>query len=83
MAVVENVIKQALLDMSDVLITEEDPDAGKELWASEMAKIIRDAILSAQVSTTVAAGIPVATAGTAVAQTGATTTTGVGTGSLS
>jgi len=55
------------------------PDASqvadaKKKWADGMADIIRDAILSADV--TVIAGITVSTAGTAVAQTGATTSTG-------
>lgn len=50
-------------------------------------KIITDAIIDeitthAEVSTTVATGIPVSTTGTAAAQTGATTAPGSGTGGI-
>lgn len=56
-------------------------DASKQMdeFASDLAKVIATAIKSATV--TVNPGIPVATAGTPAAQTGATT--GPGTGTLS
>lgn len=59
--------------------------------AEDLANRIADAVTdnldvwvkTGLVTTTVAAGIPVATAGTAAAQTGATTAPGAGTGSIS
>lgn len=55
------------------------PEEAEKAFADGLAGIIEAAIKSATV--TVEAGIPVATAGTAAAQTG--NTTGPGTGSLS
>lgn len=72
MAVVESVIKSALKDLTEALKTEDDVDAAQDKWAGDMAKIIKDAILSATVDT----GIAVSVAGTATAQTGATTAPG-------
>ncbi len=68
----KTIIKQALLDLQNTLKTETDSDTAIDKWASLMSDIISDAILSADVQP----GIPVATTGTAAAQTGATTSTG-------
>lgn len=56
---------------------ETDPDKAIQKFSDEMATVIADAIKSATV--TVNPGIPVSTAGSAVAQTGATIGTGTGT----
>lgn len=72
MAVVKATIKQALIDLTDSLKTEDDVDAAQDKWAGDLAGIIKDAILSA----TVDAGISVTVAGSATAQTGATTAPG-------
>ena len=50
--------------------------------ARAIAKIIPHIVANAQVTTTVAPGIAVATAGTAAAQTGSTTAPGTGTGTV-
>jgi hypothetical protein len=65
---IENSIKQLLIDMR----SKDDTTIAINYYSSQLAKIIKDAILSAQVQS----GIPVATAGTATNQTGATTATG-------
>ncbi len=70
--VIQATIQQALLDMMDVLKTMDDSEEAKTKNAELLSKIIVDAILSADV----VAGIPVATTGSAVAQTGVTTSTG-------
>ncbi len=54
----------------------DDADKVLEMLASGLADAIEKFVKNATV--TVAAGIPVATAGTAAAQTGATTATGTG-----
>jgi hypothetical protein len=72
MAVVQNTIKQALLDMTDELKALENSEEGRNKWADLLSGIIKDAILSADV----AAGIPVTTSGSATTQAGATTSTG-------
>ena len=54
-----------------------DPNASIDYFAEQLSLIIVNAIKAGTV--TVPAGIPVATAGTAVAQTGATTAPGIGT----
>ncbi len=51
--------------------------------ALAVAKIIPHIQANAVVTTTVASGIPVSTAGSATAQTGSTTATGTGSGSVS
>jgi hypothetical protein len=72
MAVLQTLIKQQLIDMTNILKDETDSDAAIEKWSEELAQIITDAILSADVL----AGIPVTTAGSATTQTGATTSSG-------
>nr|DAT28928.1 MAG TPA: hypothetical protein [Caudoviricetes sp.] len=52
-------------------------DASMEEYAERLASLIHDFVRSGEV--TVAAGIPVSTAGTATAQSGATTSVGKGT----
>ena len=76
MAIVEATIEASLNTMLTQLLTK-DPDLIPGEFAKELAKIISDAIKSGTV--TVALGIPVATTGTAAAQTGATTAPGTGT----
>lgn len=74
MPVVEATIKQDIVSFIKELNSnkEEDLDTAIDEFADKLAKTIKDAILSA----TVQAGIPVATAGSATAQTGVTTGTG-------
>ena len=67
----KNGIKQLLTDMET-----RDTDA-KDDFATELSNLIDTFVKGATV--TVAAGIPVATAGTATSQTGATTATGTAT----
>jgi len=67
--IIQQTIKQSILNMIDVLKTIEDSDQAKEKNAELLAKIIVDAIKSAEV----VSGIPVSTTGSAVAQTGFTT----------
>lgn len=70
--VIQATIQQAIIDMIDTLKTLDDSEEAKTKNAELLSKIIVDAILSADV----AIGIPVATTGSAVAQTGATTALG-------
>lgn len=70
--IVQATIKQALLDMMTELKTMTDTDEAQDKSAELLSKIIMDAIKSADV----AIGISVATTGSAVAQTGATTALG-------
>jgi len=76
MAVVESTIEASLNLMLTQLLTK-DPDLIPSEFAKELAIIIGTAIKSGTV--TVALGIPVATTGTAAAQTGTTTAAGTGT----
>jgi hypothetical protein len=65
-------IMNSLISMMNNLKTQTDSDQGIQIWADQMSSIIMDAILSADVQ----AGIPVATAGSATAQTGSTISLG-------
>jgi hypothetical protein len=65
-------ITQAILDMQDELKVITDFETGKQMQAEKLAKIIYDAITSAEVLP----GITVTTAGSATAQAGVTTSTG-------
>ena len=76
MALSQAALKQNLLTLFNQMRQDEMSEAD---YADKLSKIINDHILTADV--VVNAGIPVSTAGTETAQTGATTTTG--TGSLS
>jgi hypothetical protein len=76
MALVQTALEQKLLALFNRMKQAETSEAD---FAGELAKIINDHIKTAQV--TVNPGIPVATAGSAAAQTGATS--GPGSGSLS
>lgn len=68
----KTIIKQSLIDLENSLKTEKDANIAIDKWADSMADIIMKAILSAEVQV----GILVSTTGTAVAQTGATTSIG-------
>ena len=70
--VIQATIQQAIIDMIDTLKTLDDSEEAKTKNAELLSKIIVDAILSADV----AIGIPVATAGSATNQRGATTALG-------
>lgn len=70
--VVKSLIEQKILDMFDILKEIKDSEEAKIKYASLLSDIIADAILSADV----AIGIPVATAGSATNQSGATTALG-------
>jgi hypothetical protein len=76
MALAESVFKSSLLSLFNRIKEAEMSEAD---FAGELAKIINDHIKTATV--TVNPGIPVTTAGSAAAQTGATS--GPGSGSLS
>ena len=60
-----------------------DPDQVIQDLAIDVTEAIHSYVTQAMVTTTVAPGIPVATAGSAAAQTGASSGPGSGTGSLS
>ena len=55
----------------------------KESWETVGAALVTYLTANTVVNTTVAAGIPVATTGSAVAQSGSTTSTGAGIGTIS
>ena len=79
---VRPVIEQSVKDMlnnNPGAVDSGDPTASIDFYAAELTTIIIDAIKAGTV--TVAAGIPVATAGSPTAQTGVTT--GPGTGTIS
>ena len=76
MAIVNATIKASIGTLINTT-SQLEPEQAKEQFAQGLANIIETAIKSGTV--TVAAGIPVATAGTAAAQTGATTAPGTGT----
>ena len=76
MALVQATLKANLLALFNQMKTQEMSEAD---FADSLATILNNHIKTATVN--VSAGIPVATAGSAAAQTG--TTTGPGTGSLS
>lgn len=75
MALVKNTIKTGILNLLTDMRTKEE--VSDEQFADQLSTLIDTYIKSATV--TVAAGIPVSTAGTAAAQTGATTAPGTGT----
>jgi len=68
-------IKQEILNLLDSS-AQLDPKLAKEDFATKLTSVIVSAITSATV--TVLPGIPVATTGSAVAQTGITTASGTG-----
>ena len=73
MAVIKQTIKTQIRavieEMNSGDVTKKDPEVLLDQFCDKLADVIRDAILSADVQI----GIPVSTAGTAAAQTGATT----------
>jgi hypothetical protein len=71
MPVIEQTISAAITSFLNGNSSEEDVSKAKKAFADDLAKIIKDAILSATII--VPAGIPVATAGSPSAQTGVTT----------
>ena len=73
MALSQAALKQNLLTLFNQMRQDEMSEAD---YADKLSKIINDHILTADV--VVNAGIPVSTAGTETAQTGATTATGTG-----
>ncbi len=78
----KNSIKQAFLDELGGGSTTAQQTAVDNI-ATKLSNAIDVFVKSGTVSVTVATGIPVATAGTAAAQTGATTAPGTGTGTVS
>ena len=77
MPLVKATLKASILSTLNTLKIEEDQAAAIDKFADDLATHIDTYIKSATV--TVAAGIPVATAGSPSAQTGATTATGIAT----
>ena len=75
MALVKNTLKAGILNLLTNMRTKEE--VSDEYFADQLSTLIDTYIKSATV--TVAAGIPVSTAGSATAQTGATTAPGTGT----
>ncbi|WP_172918582.1 hypothetical protein [Capnocytophaga canis] len=69
MALNKEVLKQGIVALQQEMKTKTEPD--EEYYAEQLATLIDAYIRSMEI--TIAAGIPVTTAGTAVAQTGATT----------
>jgi hypothetical protein len=88
MALILKVLQEGLLNAMKKAQTAKSGAAGNQILATELAKAIDAYIKSGDVNTQVATdvitvvapGIPVATAGSAVAQVGATTTPGAGKG---
>ena len=74
MPLIESKLKLDLKNLMKEMTTFEDQEKGLDHFSGELAKIITSYIKSATV--TVQPGILVSTAGSAVAQTGATTSTG-------
>lgn len=77
MPLVKETLTNNIKGLLNNLVQSEDQEASIDNLATELANIIDTYIKTGTV--TVAAGIPVATAGSAAAQTGATTATGTGT----
>mgnify|MGYP001021679136 CR=1 FL=1 len=75
MALNKEQLKQGLVALQRDMLTK--TDASMEEYAERLASLIHDFVCSGEV--TVAAGISVATTGTAAAQAGATTSVGTGT----
>lgn len=75
MALNKNALRNGIKQLMDDMRTREQ-DSNQE-FATRLANLIDGYVKSGTV--TVAAGIPVTTAGTATAQSGATTSTGTGT----
>ena len=75
MAIVEKVIADELVKLSNILKTQTDQEQGIKDWSNGLAKVIADAIKSADVTGVVTT---VATTGTADAQTGVGTQNNLG-----
>lgn len=75
MSLNKTVLKQNLKQLAEDMLTRETNSTDE--WADRMANIFEAFVKSGTV--TIAVGIPVSTTGTALAQTGATTSTGTGT----
>jgi len=75
MALNKEQLKQGIIRLQQDMITK--TDASMEEYAERLASLIHDFVRSGEV--TIGAGIPVSTAGTATAQSGATTSAGKGT----
>ena len=75
MALKKEQLKQGIIDLQQDMLTK--TDASMEEYAERLASLIDTFVRSGEV--TVNAGIPVSTAGTAAAQSGATTSVGKGT----
>ena len=75
MALNKEQLKQGIIRLQQDMLTKTDNSI--EEYADRLTSLIHDFVCSGEV--TVAAGISVATAGTATAQTGATNSTGTGT----
>ena len=74
MALNKQALTQGIIDLQQDMLTK--TEASPREYAERLASLIHDFVCSGEV--TVAAGISVATAGTATAQAGATTTAGKG-----
>lgn len=79
MALNTTALKQAIKSLLNDMTTEDDSATGMDTFADRLSSAIETFVKSGTV--TVASGIPVSTAGSATAQTGATT--GAGTGTIS
>nr|DAM98478.1 MAG TPA: hypothetical protein [Caudoviricetes sp.] len=75
MALNKQALKQGIITLQQDMLTK--TEANPEEYAERLASLIYDFVRSGEV--TVAPGIQVGTAGTATAQTGATTSAGKGT----
>ncbi|WP_298823555.1 hypothetical protein [uncultured Capnocytophaga sp.] len=75
MALNKEQLKQGIIRLQQYMLTK--TDASMEEYAERLASLINDFVKSGEV--TVKAGISVSTAGTAAAQTGSTTSVGMGT----
>lgn len=75
MALNKQALKQGIIALQQDMLTK--TEANPEEYAERLASLIHDFVCSGEV--TVAAGISVATTGTAAAQAGATTSVGTGT----
>ena len=75
MALNKEQLKQGIIQLQQYMLTKTEPSM--EEYAERLASLINDFVKSGEV--TVKAGISVSTAGTAAAQTGSTTSVGMGT----
>lgn len=75
MALNKEQLKQGIIRLQQDMLTKTEPSM--EEYAERLASLINDFVKSGEV--TVKAGISVSTAGTAAAQTGSTTSVGMGT----